>query len=139
MDEISEFLETEEGVEYEIVPMSEKPLVEHSDEVHNNVSDDYKQARQSMKSTIEVGTSVIDKLAKLAEEAESPRAYEVLANTLKTITEMNESLMNLHSNAQKLLKQENVSPETINNTQNIVFHGSVEELQKALKVSDDKE
>lgn len=133
LDTISEFIGTEDGITHDITPIQEsQDLVVHDDSVAVNVSDDYEQARKSMKATIKVGTDIIDNLAKLAEESESPRAYEVLANTLKTLTEMNKSLMDLHKNAKDLMNQPKVGPDTVHNTQ-YIFNGSTEELQKLLK------
>lgn len=132
MDSISEFIGTETPIQNNIIPMSDRQdLVQHSDNITTNAQDDYEQARRSMKSVIDVGTEIIENLAKVAEESESPRAYEVLANTLKTITDMNKSLMDLHKDARDLTQQKEEGPTTVNNTQ-YVFNGSTEELQKML-------
>lgn len=133
-DSISEFLESETPIQHELTVRDETPLV-HNDAVSDNAKKDYQQARESMKDMIHTGTGVIESLARVAEESESPRAYEVLANTLKTITEMNKALMELHTDAQKLMHQDKESPQTVNNTQ-FVFNGSTEDLQKALMKKD---
>ena len=133
MDTLSEALGTETGIDYQLDTYKESTeLMVHSDSVIDNARDDYHQARDSMKHMISVGTNIINNLAKVAEESESPRAYEVLANTLKTITDMNESLMKLHKETKDIMNQ--TKPEQINNTtNNVVFAGSTEELQKYLR------
>ena len=131
VDTISQFLDAEQPIQHEMVVKSETPIA-HSDDVVTNVKDDYNQARESMKDMITTGTSVIENLAKVAEESESPRAYEVLSNTLKTITEMNKALMELHKDAKDLMQQQQEGPQTVNNTQ-YVFNGSGAELQKLLQ------
>jgi hypothetical protein len=132
LDPISEFVGTETGFEHSIIPVKNNTPIIHSDQVAENAKSDYEQARESMKHTIDIGTNILENLAKVAEESESPRAYEVLANTLKTITDMNKSLMDLHRDAQDIMNQKpKDSPETVNNTQ-FIFNGSTEELQKLL-------
>lgn len=139
MDAISTFIGTEESVHHDIVPVSERAeLVKHSDAIDENVVEDYKQTRQSLKAVIEAGTDAVDKLTTVCAESESPRAYEVLATTMKTITEMNESLMNLNKTARELTGQKNANPDVVNNTA-VIFNGSTEELQKFLRDSNESE
>lgn len=132
-DAISEFIDTEHSVGSDLVPVSERQLaIAHSEEIGENVKADYDQTRRSMKAVIEAGTEAIDKLAKVCEESESPRAYEVLSTTLKTITEMNTALMELHKTTRDLTGQK--SPENVtNNNTAVLFNGSTEELQKFLQ------
>ena len=134
-DAISEFLGTENGIERSIVPAKNNEIMEHSDDITTNAEEDYRLARESMKEMISTGTNIIDSLAKVAEESESPRAYEVLATTLKTITEMNKSLMDLHKDTKDIMGKSQQQADTINNTQ-YVFNGTVADLQKALSKND---
>ena len=133
LDKISTFLDAETPIQHEmqVKAPTQVATTEHSKDVKTNVEIDYDQVRSSMKDMIYTGTEVIEGLAKVAEESESPSAYEVLATTLKTIADMNKDLMAIHSDAQKLLNQSSSEPETVNNTQ-YVFNGSTEELQKIL-------
>lgn len=137
MDCISEFIGTEEPITHDIIPVSERQeLVVHDDSIDKNIDDDYKQTRTSMKSLIDVGTDAIEKLAKVAEESESPRAYEVLSNTLKTITDMNSALMDLNKTV-KDTKKTNEGPENVtNNNTAYIFNGTAADLQKALMKKD---
>jgi hypothetical protein len=131
MDMLSKSFDTKTGMEYSIMNVDLMPII-HSDNIEDNVKIDYTQTRDSMKHLIAVGTNVIENLAKVAEGSESPRAYEVLANTLKTISEINESLLRIHKETKTIL---NVKEEVTNNntTNNIVFAGTTHELQKLLK------
>lgn len=135
LDSISEFLGSEEGVEYNSIVLSDdnQELIVHNPDVKSNVVEDYKHSRESMIESIKTGTSVIEKIAKVAEESESPRAYEVLANTLKTITEMNKALMELHKDAKELIEEKEKAAEVHNH--NTFFNGSTDELQKLLRDS----
>jgi len=135
-DEISECLDID-PIEDE--PLERFPIV-HSPMVRENAEDDYEQVRQSMKDMIADGTDAISTLSKLAKESESPRAYEVFANTLKTITEMNKALMNLHKDAKDIMaqKDEGVGDGTEKGDGTITFTGSTEELQRHLKTINGK-
>jgi len=132
MDAISEFIDTEEPIHHDMVPVSERAnMVVHSDDIDDNVREDYEQTRKSLKAIISAGTDSVDKLVQVAEESEHPRAYEVLANTLKTLSEINISLMDLHRTTRELTGVKAAGPETVNNTA-VIFNGSTEELQKFL-------
>jgi len=77
------------------------------------------------------GSSAIDNLLKVAEESEHPRAYEVAANLIKSLSELNKDLMEIQK------RKKDLSPQ-INNSKNInvdkaVFVGSTLELVKLLK------
>lgn len=130
-NEIAEFLDIDPIAEE---PKSHVPMV-HSEQVRDNAKDDYEQVRQSMKDMIDDGTEAITHLSNLAKESESPRAYEVFANTLKTITEMNKALMDLHKDAKDLMAQQDGGGGGISSDgeDTIAFVGSTEELQRHLK------
>lgn len=131
-DAISEFMDADQPIHHDIVPVSDRAnMVVHSDDIDVNVKADYDQTRRSMKAVIDAGTDAVDKLVKVAVESESPRAYEVLSQTLKTITEMNQALMSLHKDARELSGQKAADPHTVNNTA-VLFNGSTEELQRFL-------
>jgi hypothetical protein len=133
MDTLSEALGTETGIDYQLDTYKESTeLMVHSDSVIDNARDEYNQARESKNHQMSDGTILKNNLAKVAEESESPRAYEVLANTLKTITDMNESLMKLHKETKDIMNQ-NKTEQINNTTNNVVFAGSTEELQKYLR------
>ena len=76
----------------------------------------------------------MDSLAKVAKESESPRAYEVLGGYLKTLAEVNKQLMDLHKVKRDITPQSGEGETgTGGTTNNNVFVGSTEELQKYLE------
>ena len=95
---------------------------------------DYDTVRGNLKELINKGTSAIDGILNLASETEQPRAYEVLAQLIKTVAETNKDLLDMH-NKMKTIKgevaQTNNSSNTITN--NSIFVGSTAELQKLLR------
>ena len=72
-------------------------------------------------------------MVKVANESEHPRAFEVLAGYLKTMAEMNRSLLELNKDVKEITTDKN-APDKVENTQNnYMYVGSTEELQELLK------
>ena len=131
---LNDFLGVED--ENSMEPYEEEPLtpVVQKETVSENVTDDYTDSRKSLKNLIERGERAIDKMVQVANESESPRAFEVLGNYLKTMAEMNRSLMELNKDVKDITQEKAEGPETVNNTQNnYIYSGSTEDLQDFLK------
>lgn len=91
-------------------------------------SEDYTYTRQNLKKLLDTGTLGLEGILKVATESDSPRAYEVLANTLKTLAEINVSLMDVSA------KHAQATKSTIQNqTNNSIFVGTTKDLQSLLK------
>jgi hypothetical protein len=131
-DEIVEFFDMEPHESTDLTPMDSMSPVVHHKEVKDNVLDDYHQSRESLKHMIEKGTELIDKLARVAEESESPRAFEVMGGYLKQMSEMNKMLMETNKDAKELLETKEQDDDN-EPGKTYVFYGSTEDLQKALK------
>lgn len=130
MSNMDEFFNIEEEkTELEVLD----PIV-HSPDIKKNTLDDYHATRESMKTMITRGTDMLDSLIGVTKESESPRAYEVLAGYMKTITEMNKALMDIHKET-KEITQAKVEETPKEEGDTYVYVGSTEDLQKHL---DDK-
>lgn len=96
-----------------------------------DIKKDYEYTRGNLYSLIEKGQEAIDGILELAQESDSPRAYEVAGQLIKSVGDVTDKLMDL----QKKLKD--VEDETIKTTNtvtnNAVFVGSTSELSKLLK------
>jgi hypothetical protein len=86
---------------------------------------DLQNVRKINYELIEKAKDALDNLIDFAKASESPRAYEVVANLIKTTSDVAKNISDMSSKTQK--------PETQNNTQNNIFIGSTAELQKLLK------
>jgi len=100
-----------------------------------DLRNDYEYARTNIYDTISQGSDALFELTNLAKNSQSPRAYEVLAKLMDTITNSNEKLVNIHQQVKDIEKvekgsQNSQSAGTINN---IVFHGTTEELFDAIE------
>jgi hypothetical protein len=94
------------------------------------IDDDSEFARQNIRTLIEKGNDAIDNLLMVAKQSDHPRAYEVAANMLKSLTDMNKDLMEIQKRKREL------QPKETNNSINVekaVFIGSTKELINALK------
>ena len=107
---------------FDVVPMpkAEVVLTPLDDE-----EKDLQNVRKINYELIEKAKDALDNLIDFAKASESPRAYEVVANLIKTTSDVAKNISDMSSKTQK--------PETQNNTQNNIFVGSTAELQKLLK------
>lgn len=107
----------------------EKPLT-RSEQAEN----DYDYARENMYNVIEKGTSALEDLLGVATQSQHPRAYEVLATTMKTLVDANKELVQL---SKKKVEEEknNDEPQSGsggNVTNNNLFVGTTHDLLKVL-------
>lgn len=94
----------------------------------NNSEDDYEYARNNLRDLIDQGKDTLQNLTFLANEGESPRAYEVVGQMIKTLTDTNKELLDLAKKAKEINGDTNPT-----NVTNALFVGSTAELQKLLK------
>lgn len=92
-----------------------------------DIKDDYEFSRQTYKELIKTGTTSMDAMAELARESEHPRAFEVLSNHIRNMSDVTDKLMKL----QKAKKDLSVG-EKKQVTNNNVFVGSTTDLQRML-------
>ena len=91
-----------------------------------NLDKDFEYAKDNIKMLISNGSEAIEEILKVAKAGDSPRAYEVVSQLLKTVADMNKDLLELHQRA-KAVKKENINVK--NTTNNSIYVGSTSELQ----------
>jgi len=118
-----------------------KPLVPIQKEVNltDDAEEDYKIARDNLKSLLDKSDEALDHMMQVAVEAEHPRAFEVLAGMFKTSADVTTQLIDLQKKRHELDKLNNEPTESSGVTNNNLFVGSTSELQKMLakKVDND--
>jgi hypothetical protein len=129
-DNLSEIFDIEPLEEPKYLPATivQKPIDDSGDEVDADSS----IARSNIKNLIDKGTDSIDDLLRVAKESEHPRAYEVAANFIKTLADLNKDLLEIQKRKQELKPQNNQSNSPIN-VKNAVFVGSTAELLKQIR------
>ena len=95
------------------------------------VDDDADFARDNIRTLIEKGNLAVDGILHVAKESEHPRAYEVAANLIKNLSDLNKDLMEIQKRKKDLAPKSQRSGDI--NVDKAVFVGSTTELVKFLK------
>jgi hypothetical protein len=131
-EKLSEILDIAKS-EKIILENTENPLVkEVKIKRKDQVRQDFDSARKNMKELINKGFESLDGIMKVAEAGDSPRAYEVASILIKTISEVNTDLMNIHKTTADALGTNKVVKNTTNNS---IFVGSTRDLQNLINQS----
>ena len=96
--------------------------------INNEVEDDYDYARKNLRDLIDSGMSDLNTVMDIARQSESPRAFEVATNLLKTLTDTNKDLLELAKKRKDLTQEKETK-----NVTNALFVGSTAELQKMIQ------
>lgn len=99
--------------------------------VTDPIQDDASFARENIRELISKGNDAMDNLLHVAKESEHPRAYEVAANMLKNLAEMNKDLLEIQKRKRDLEPKKNNDV----NIDKAVFIGSTEDLIKMIKAN----
>ena len=116
------------GIDFESLPLVvvDKPDIQEKNET---LQGDFNSARKNIHSLINTGMDAMEGIVKVATESDSPRAYEVLTNMMKTLSEMNKDLIDIHD---KLTDAESKKVTIKNTTNNSIYVGSTSELQNLI-------
>ena len=112
----------------DIIPIAKEVKIKRKDQIRQ----DFDSARRNMKELIEKGFESLDGIMKVAEAGDSPRAYEVASILIKTISEVNTDLINMHKTTADALGANKVVKNTTNNS---IFVGSTRDLQNLINQS----
>lgn len=111
-----------------------EPLVITPIENRDVATTDFEAVRSNLYSIIEKGNKAINGILHVASEGDSPRAYEVVSQLIKSVADANKDLLQLHKQLKEI---KNDTPASTQSAQNItnqsIFVGSTNELQKLLK------
>jgi hypothetical protein len=104
----------------------------------SDVEADYQLARDNIKTVLGDAREAIDEMLQVAKTSQNPRAYEVLANLLKTTADINNQLLHV-SKQYNDISGINNSGDTNINAENVIYMTTAD-LQKAIngKNKDDK-
>ena len=103
-------------------------------EVKTPIEDDAEFARGNIRNLIEKGNEAMSDLLNVAKASEHPRAYEVAANLIKNLADLNKDLLEIQKRKRDLSPQESSGSKNIN-VDKAVFVGSTAELVKLLKTN----
>lgn len=91
---------------------------------------DFEVSRKNMKRIANVSVDAVESLADLAKEHDSPRAYIILTEVLKTAMESQEKLVSIHELKNKASGSSPSGPQSVKNEHNqtAIFIGNTTEL-----------
>ena len=95
------------------------------------IKDDYEYSRDTYYDLIEKGRESLDLMIEVARESEHPRAFEVLSNMIKGISDVNDKLMDLNKKHKDINKEEEL--QQIGHQTNNLFVGTTTDLQRLLQ------
>ena len=110
-------------------PYEPKTVIPRPNEAED-MDSDYKYSRENFYNLIERGQDAIDGILEIAKEGEHPRAYEVVGQLIKNVSEVTEKLADLQDKMKKLKEVPETGPKHVTNA---LYVGSTAELQKLLK------
>jgi hypothetical protein len=122
-----------EPTEYTEIPSKTKKDIIVKDNKPDVIENDYENVRDNLYDLLSTGTSALEDMLEVAKQSEHPRAYEVVGNLMKQLADMNQQLLDIHQQKQKLeapYKKEQASQVTNNNA---IFVGSTNDLAKMIQ------
>lgn len=93
---------------------------------------DYGYTRAQLYNLIDKGQEALNGILDVAQQSESPRAYEVAGQLIKNVADTTDKLLDLQQKMKKLDEDDIKSPKNVTNN-NTMFIGSTADLQKILK------
>ena len=119
---------------FEVEVVEDSLPIESSDDSDDRKEDtqtDYVQSRDNFYELVEKGKEALDGAMDIARETDQPRAYEVVAQLLKNVTDTNKEIIELQKRMEDLKAHERKLGNT--NINNALFVGSTADLQKMLQ------
>jgi methylmalonyl-CoA mutase N-terminal domain/subunit len=98
----------------------------------DDIKKDYEYTRGNLYSIIEKGQEALDNALELAVDGGQPRAYEVVGQLIKNVSDATDKLLDLQKKL-KEIETEKISKGPTSVTNNALFIGSTAELSKFLK------
>lgn len=111
-----------------VVAIHVDPVPLSDDKLQLDLKADYDSVRKNLKELVEMGKNSLDGVIAVAQEGDSPRAYEVVALMIKTLSDTNRELLDLH-NRIKTIRRTETTVNNVSNTSQSIYVGSTKELQ----------
>lgn len=108
-------------------------IINNEEDKEKDLQKDYRTVRKNLRDIVKKGTEAIDGILMVASEGQNPRAYEVVSQLIKSVSDANKDLLQLHKQMKEIRREDDNfvrGPSTVNNS---IFVGSTKELQELLK------
>lgn len=124
-----------ETFDIEPMPKGTQEIITQDGEVikepNARIEKDYDDSRENLKQLLVSGQEALMHSLEVAKQSEHPRAFEVVGNLIKQLADVNQQLMDLHQQKQKLDAPKGSKGDK-NVTNNAIFVGSTAELNKLI-------
>jgi hypothetical protein len=124
------------SAEFGIQPMGQTEVITKTGEVINDATNkveaDYDTTRNNLRILLQQGQEALQKSLDVAMQSEHPRAFEVVGNLMKQLADINQQLLDIHQQKQKLDGPKETARREVTNN-NVIFTGSTAELNKLIK------
>lgn len=124
------------SAEFGLAPMQVAEVITADGEIikqsDSKIEDDYEVTRNNLRLILQQGQSALVKALDVAHQSEHPRAFEVVGNLMKQLADVNQQLLDLHQQKQKLDGPKEGSKREVTNN-NVIFTGSTADLNKLIK------
>ena len=118
-------------ITHEVEVESLNPVeVENELDIKKDIRKDYQYSRGNIYSIVEKGQEAINGALEMAQETESPRAYEVTGQLIKSVADATEKLLDIQKKLKDIEEIKDTGP---SNVTNALFIGSTADLVKAMK------
>ena len=116
------------GQSLNLPPMPEKgKIIEIVPMIQN---DDYDYARKNLYDVIEKGSDALEYIMDIAKQSESPRAFEVVTNLIKTMVDANKDLLELQKKNKELMKSNEPEQKNVTNNNLILTTADLLKMMK---------
>ena len=119
------------SVEVEVAEQIQIEKIKSTPSSIDDIKKDYEYTRGNIYSIIEKGQEAINNVLELAQETDSPRAYEVVGQLIKNVSDATDKLIDLQKKLKDLDETKSIKGTT--NVTNALFVGSTAQLSKLLK------
>jgi len=128
-DNLSKVFDVEPSDVKEIVTTADGEIIP---DTGNKIDVDYETTRKNLHILLVQGQSALQSALDIAQSSEHPRAFEVVGNLMKQLADVNQQLLDLHRQKQKL-DEPTIKEDPKKITNNAIFVGSTAELNKLIK------
>jgi hypothetical protein len=124
---------------FDIEPMKNSELIDVDGSViaptDEKVENDYNAIRNNLYSILNQGQEALLHALDVAKQSEHPRAFEVVGNLMKNLSDINHQIIDLHTKRTVLESKSTKSKDEVvkNVTNNSIFVGSTTELSKMIE------
>ena len=134
---LSQVFDIEPVKEGEIIMRTGEVVLPQTDKQSEKIEHDYDKTRSNLHGLLQTGEEALMHALEVAKSSEHPRAFEVVGNLIKQLSDINSQLLELHKQKQKLdtpipSKDGGDPAKTVTNN-NAIFVGSTSELNKMIQ------